>query len=65
MRLQEGFSLVVDIRCLIMSQSKAGVQKAKTELSGHLQTKELGSLHTFLGLRFIRKGNDGWLSQSH
>lgn len=40
---------------VIMSLSKASIQEAKTELGGYLKTTEMGSLHKFLGLRFIRK----------
>lgn len=50
---------------VIMSPSNSSTEVSKKELSKRFDTKELGSLHTFLGLKFIRETSGAWILQGN
>lgn len=50
---------------ILMSQDDMLITGVKTELSSHLDVKDLGILRCFLGLVFLQDSKGAWLSQQH
>lgn len=56
--------LYVDDVILVGSQEDF-LKNIKSKLELHLDLKDLGTLHSFLGVTFLREGRNAWLTQEH
>lgn len=50
---------------IIITKDEDSMKTVKHELGRQLDVKDLGVLRSFLGVTFIRKGSDAWLTQEH
>lgn len=48
---------------LVISSRDIGIDKVVTQLKAHLDVKDLGRLHHFLGVSFKRNSTSAWLAQ--
>lgn len=48
---------------LLMGIADSVLDRVKREMKNHIDVKDLGNLHSFLGVLFYRDDNVGWLTQ--